>query len=184
MDVAVEAMEESEREAFRRGAMRGLIDKIEAMADNRNVGQKLIESTRAKEILRLAFPDEDAFNEFVRKATSEARFTETRNAVLYGSRTTPLQQDIQGLNQMAGVGQAMASGGDPAALTISFLRNLGFGEVSDETLEEVAKLLFARDLPQKTIDRIAPGAARQADAMVRQGRIVGGTQPLANQGEE
>lgn len=178
VDVAIEAMEESEKQAFRMGAMRGLVDKIESMADNRNVGGKLIESPRAREVLRMVFPTDEAFDGFVRLAEAESRFSQTRNMVLGGSPTTRIAEDVSALNQGASMASAMAQG-DPVMASISLIRNLGLGDVSQETLEEVANILFSQNLPQSTISRISPTVTTALPSAP--GMIIGGTAATVNQ---
>lgn len=151
----VEEMTAGEKEAFRRGAIRGLIDRVEGISGDRNAAKAITQSTKVKDILRLVFPNEDTFNDFVNKAQAESVFTNTRNTVLSGSRTAEFQQDIADLQRGAGALSALREGGDVIGGGLRLLQELGISDVSDETLEEVAKLLFNRNLTQRQVNSIA-----------------------------
>lgn len=183
-EMAVGAMTQGERQSFQMGALRGMIDKLEATPANRNVAGRLIESTRAKEILRLAFPNAEAFKKFVQTAEAESQFAFTRGRVLGGSPTARIMEEVKNLESGAGVLSQLAQGRDFTAVGIQFLAKLGLGkDVSPETLNELAKVLFNRNLAPASISRMAPqatgpiiepitrqvGAASGANALVSAG---------------
>lgn len=153
--LVVEEMTAGEREAFRRGAVRGLIDRVEGIAGDRNAAKAITQSTKVKDLLRLAFPNEQTFNDFLNKAQAESVFTNTRNTVLSGSRTAEFQQDIMDLQRGTGALSALREGSDVIGGGLRLLQELGISDVSDETLEEVSKLLFNRNLTQRQVNNIA-----------------------------
>ncbi len=184
VSIAVEAMTDGERYAFRIGALRGLVDKMEALPETRNAAQKLIESSRSREILELAFPDDASFRQFLSTAEAESTFSFVRNRVLGGSPTTRIAQEVEDLNNTSSVWGAIATGGDPVASGIALFKSLGFSDVSDETLREVSNLLFRNTAPtQRQLGRIAGQSTLQVPEVTRQLAISGAANALINQSE-
>jgi hypothetical protein len=177
-EIAVEAMTEGERHAFRLGAIRGLVDKLEGTAETRNAAGKLVESVRGRDLLKMAFPDEATLNRFIRTAESESQFSFTRNRVLSGSPTARIQEDVKALDEGASWITALARG-DKISVGAKLLKRLGFGGASEETLNEVAKILFNRKVPERQLERVAIGAAQQAPSIARQGALAGASSTAA-----
>lgn len=152
----VEDMPEGELQAFRRGAIRGLIDMLETTPENRNAAQKLIESTAVRDKLRLLFKDDKAVEDFMQQAIDESQMSFTKNFILGGSPTARIQEDVKA---MSSVGEFIrdAVTGNHAGVFARLLRGIGYGDVSDETLEELSKLLLSRQSPA-TIRRIGQQA--------------------------
>lgn len=175
-ELALEAMTASEKDTFRAGVLRGLVDMIESSADNRNTAAQVIRSPRARQAVRLAFDSDEAFERFMRTAESESVFSQTRNTVLSGSRTAEFQQDIKDVSRGAGALRAATySGSDPISSGVQMLQHLGFGDASQETLEEMSDLLFGRGRGLFVLRKAADRAARpQTPALERQARAVGG----------
>lgn len=160
IELALENMAKSEKDAFRIGVVRGLIDAVETSPNTRNVAQQLIRSPRSRQVLRLAFDSEESFERFLNTAQAESTFSQTTNKVLSGSRTAEFMQDIQNVDRGASALRAATQGGsDPISSGIQMLKQLGFGDASDETLEEMAKLLFSRGEGLAVIQRQAQRAA-------------------------
>lgn len=148
VELVVQAMGEGERRMFQAGVLRGLVDKLEGTATGRNAAGKLIESPRAREVLRIAFPDEAAFNTLFRAAEAESQFSKTRGFVRGGSPTARIQAEGASLGDTASALSAMARG-DILGTTRGVLKHLGIGRVSDKTLGRVGELLFDRTTPPK-----------------------------------
>lgn len=184
LEIAVEGMTEGERHAFRLGALRGIIDRLESASENRNMAGKMIESVRARDILRLAFPDDGSFSRFVRAAEAQSRFTDTRNMALSGSHTARIQQDLGALDAAGSVIEVAKNANSPLALGMDLLKKMGFGDVSDETLEEVAKMLFKRTKIDPTIVVSPPQRPPVLTQLQRQGAFAGGTNALIAAGQE
>lgn len=166
-EIAVEAMTEGERHAFRMGAIRGLIDKLEGTPETRNAAGKLVESVRARDLLKMAFPDQAALDRFIRTAEAESQFSFTRNRVMGGSPTARIQEDVRALDQGSGVLAAMAQGRDAVGVGLQLLKKMGMGDASEETLNEVARILFSRDMPDGQLARIVPRPARPSNRATR-----------------
>ncbi len=154
----VRNMSDGERVAFQRGAVRGLIDKLDGMANSRNAAGKLIESPRAREILELAFPRQ-VFERLMQVAEAEARFSRTRQTVLGGSPTARIQEGVKSLENATGFIRGLKEGELYGAFVRSLasgLEKLGIGRVKDSTLRELARLLFDEYAPPPA--RIVPPA--------------------------
>src|SRR5690606_34118853 len=132
---------------FRRGAIRGLIDTLERTPENRNVAQNFINSTAVRDKVGLIFGDQKAAQEFLARAAEEAQMTTTRNFVLGGSPTARSQEEGKALT---GMGELIydAVSGNKIGVFGKLLRAIGYGDVSDETLEELSKLLLTRQTPK------------------------------------
>lgn len=187
VEMALDGMSSSERDAFRLGVVRGLADAIETAPETRNVAQQVIRSPRARQALRLAFDSDESFERFIRSAEAESTFSQTRNTVLSGSRTAEFQSDQRAIDQGASVLQAATySGSDPISSGIQMLKTLGFGDASDETIEEMAKLLFGRGQGLQVMKREAGRAARQVTPQIaREARVgsgvIAGTEALSQE---
>lgn len=174
-EIAIEAMTEGERHAFRMGAIRGLVDKLEATPETRNAAGKLVESVRARDLLRVAFPDDETLNRFIRTAEAESQFSFTRNRVLSGSPTARIQEDVKALDEGAGMLAAIAKGKDAIGVGVQLLKKLGMGGASEETLDAVAKILFSRKVPERQLARIGTTVAPRAVSVGRQGGLAAGS---------
>lgn len=176
-DVAdtVRGMSDGERVAFQKGAVRGLVDRLEGTANTRNAAAKLIESPRAREILELAFP-QPVFERLMRTAEAEARFSRTRQTVLGGSPTARIQEGVRGLESATGFMRGLQRGEILGAFVRSLasgLRQLGIGKVSDDTLRELSRLLFDTYAPPPA--QIQPRASRFPRVQVEPGAVAAGS---------
>src|SRR5690606_23301754 len=104
---------------------------------------------------------------FLARAIDETQMSRTRNVVLGGSPTARIQQEVQALS---GAGEIIhdAITGNHAGLLGKTLRAMGFGQVSDETLDELAKLLLTRP-EARSIERLASLSAQQPGRPISQG---------------
>ncbi|MCP5017608.1 MAG: hypothetical protein GY938_20405, partial [Ketobacter sp.] len=182
IEVAVQNMGVGDRQAFQMGTIRGLIDKLEKTPETRNAAQKLIESPRQREILSMVFPDSDDMNRFLQTARAESQFSFTKNRILGGSPTTPRLEEAADLTREASVAAALR-GGDTTGMAIQFLRSVGMGDVSEDTLEEVSRLLFSRALPKKAAAQIMRPSV-QIPEIPRQGAIAGGVGAVIGQRDQ
>lgn len=151
-------MTDSELQAFRRGALRGLIDQLERTPENRNAAAKLLESTAMRDKVRLLFRDEKDFARFLQTTGDEAQMAATRNTVLGGSPTARIQEESRALTGAGEIVRDIASG-NHLGLFGRALRALGFGDTSPEVLDELSKLLLSNP-NQQTLQRVGQAAAR------------------------
>ena len=151
-ELALEAMSVGERNAFRNGAIRGLVDKVERAPEMRNFANYLTESKRMRRLLRLAFPNEEVFNSFIKTATAENRMAATRAGVTVGSRTAPMEEGMKDLAAESSMIRSLQQN-DATGAGLSFLRSLGHQGVDQEYLVAVADILFNRALPKSTTEK-------------------------------
>lgn len=154
VQMALEAMSAGEKSAFRQGAIRGLVDKIEATPDTKDFARNMVNTTRMKELLSYAFPDTATFNSFIKTALAETRFSNTKNKVLGGSVTAEKLAGAADLNNNVALAQAFSSN-DPVRMGIASLRAIIGQDVSEDVLEEVAHILFNRKLPVSVSEKAA-----------------------------
>tara|TARA_R100001244_G_scaffold114189_1_gene84595 strand:+ start:1963 stop:3795 length:1833 start_codon:yes stop_codon:yes gene_type:complete len=173
---AVALMTVGERHTFRLGAVRGLIDVLEETPLDRNTAKRWAEasSARSREILNLAFPTKQVFDNFVKTATAETRFASTQGRVLGGSVTGRIAEGQKDLNNLMGFAHALR--GDPAALGLQFLRTIVGGDVSEETLEEVGSLLFNRAVPKGLAEGAEPVVSQAFQRGAGVGAATAGTE--------
>lgn len=144
---AVADMTDSESQAFRRGALRSLVETLEKTPESRNAAGKLVESVAMRDKMRLLFSDQAAFERFVQQAGDEAQMTYTRNKVLSGSPTARILEEGKALTS-AGEVLADAATGNKLGLFSRFLRTLGVGDISNDTLREMSALLLQQQNPR------------------------------------
>lgn len=156
-ELAIEAMSVGERVLFRQGVIRGLIDKLESSPEMGNFAKNLIATKRMKELLRHAFPDQATFTKFIKTAMAESRFSYSRNHMTGGSPTAPRLAEAADLQKEVAVGQSLQSG-DPFKIGLTVLRFLGGSDVSEDTLEATARILFSQDVPKSVVEEISKKA--------------------------
>lgn len=160
---AIGAMGTGELESFQRGVIRGLVDKLDGISSGADAASKLIESPRAREVLRLAFPDEAAFDRMIRAAETESRFARTRAAVGRGAGAANAESDV-----IEGAGIAtMIARGEFGRATGELLKRFGLGKVSDKTRAAVTRALFGTTVPGTAA---ASRAAQAGTTLARGGR--------------
>ena len=90
-----------QREAFRLGVARGLMDRIEGAGDGAELTRlrQVYGTPRVRERLRAAFDNDDEFRAFTTALDAEARMAATNRAVApnAGSQTAPLQERMADL---------------------------------------------------------------------------------------
>lgn len=151
-ELALEAMSMGERNAFRNGAIRGLVDRVERAPEMRNFASYLVESKRMRRLLSLAFPNEEVFDSFIKTAIAENRMAATRAGVTAGARTAPMTEGMKDLAAQAPMVRSLQQN-DATGVGLSFLRSLGHQGVDQEYLVAVANILFNRALPKSTTER-------------------------------
>ena len=108
-----------------------------------------------RELLRHTFPDQESFDRFIKTSMAESRFSHTRANIKGGSVTQPRMAEAADFNKEITAGQALMSG-HPVAIGLVALREIVGTDVSQDTMEALANMLF-RDpkVPQSVVQRIA-----------------------------
>jgi hypothetical protein len=144
---AMKDMSEGELESFRVGVLDSLISRVQMAGGTHNSVKRLVNSTRAKDLIRQVFPDEVSFNKFMDTLDAESAMTGTFQAVTQGSRTAPMLMQKDALEDALSMGGSIASDiatqGGPGVATGATIAKKLFGETLGEAeYEEIAKLLF------------------------------------------
>ncbi len=92
--------------------------------------------------------------------------------VLGGSPTTRITEEVADLSKDAGIASALRSG-DPLSIGVQFLKSIGMGNVSEQTLEQVSTILFTRELPRRTAVRVLRESTLSVPEVTRQGAVGG-----------
>lgn len=90
---AIQKLAGSEREAFVEGAVSSLADRIEKGMRSFDQTRRVILPTHEQKRLRLLFPDEGAFNQFIARAEEEAAMRRSLNTTVGGSQTFEKMQE-------------------------------------------------------------------------------------------
>lgn len=144
-------MSQSAKEGFAIGVARALKDKIDATPDSANAVRRIFGNKALQQKLQAAFPDQASFRQFKQQALREAIFNSTRNAVLQGSRTTPLAMEVADLGPvpkgLAGFLRSGTNGGKWGIISHALDRvHSALTEPSDEMKRQLGQLLMSKDL--------------------------------------
>lgn len=168
------SMSPSESNQYRLGALGRLLEDVAGVADGRDAMSKVAGNRVLRDKLDILLPDDAARERMTDLIASEGRQTTTRRAI-QGSRTAPLQQDIQSL----------ADAGMPAAVPTSIsgaVRAIAEGTVGRVTranqnrmADELAPLLTmpARDV-ERVLQMLARAQQRQATSRAVGASVAGG----------
>ncbi len=185
------AMTASEREFYVMGVARAASDIMDNVQEGGNVIRRLVKSPKIRKRLDPAFTDDATRKAFDDAMEREMRFNETRNRLLKGSRTMPLQEDIAGAGianvldlapdalraAQGSVGAVMGLG---ARATRPIMDRARAG-LTEQTRNALGDVLFTQDpaMQQRIVnDLLARQALRQL-SRTGQGAVVrGATIPL------
>lgn len=174
LEDAMTSMSPSESNQYRLGALGRLLEDVAGVADGRDAMSKVAGNRVLRDKLDILLPDDAARERMTDLIASEGRQTTTRRAI-QGSRTAPLQQDIQSL----------ADAGMPAAVPTSIsgaVRAIAEGTVGRVTranqnrmADELAPLLTmpARDV-ERVLQMLARAQQRQATSRAVGASVAGG----------
>lgn len=164
-------MSDVEKESFRLGAAQALRDKVMNTKLSADATRNIFNTPAMRDKLDLIFESKSARQEFVDTVLSEGTFTETRNRVLSGSRTSANTADIADLRAPVGVGEDLVQGNWVRAIAGVLRDKLGdMNKIPEPVRNELADLLFTAD-PAKNqaflislSDRVAKGQISQEQA--------------------
>lgn len=149
---ALNDMSDGEKEMFRIGAARALRDKIYSTpytADSvKNVygsPTDLFGSAAKRERLQTVFPSKEAFNDFEKSMSAEAKMYATRANVTQGSRTTPMAEEIKDSATDAGHLLELAKGNWKGAAIKFGMNTLNKLQMPEPVRDMIAEKLFSND---------------------------------------
>ena len=136
----LERMGDHEKEAFQVGVAEALRMKVNTSPDGSNIVRKIFGNADARERLKLAFNNDEAFNAFRKTMEAEAKIAATNTRVLNVSSTAPMTADKASLGRLA------VEGIEAINNPMTALARLGMamkgGPASDEIAAETRKLLL------------------------------------------
>ena len=117
---SLEKMSVTEKDLYRLGVFGALENIIEGSPQGVNRARRLLETKQIRQRLRAAFDSDQEWQRFSDTMDSELSMMATERAALFGSRTTPLAENIQNITGPIDMGlsaaRAVGGGGiDPAA---------------------------------------------------------------------
>lgn len=198
----VARMGKSELEAFRIGAMQGLMDNIERQISTGSVANNLLKTERNRKLIRQTFPGGEAgtkaYNKFITNLGREIDLKRTSSQVLGNSATAARQEAVANLR--AGASRQLPPSG-PMDLVMRLLRK-NADDLSDEQLraatsriadimtdasdEATRKIMSDLASPSgakrvlEFIKEVPPVAAASVTNPVTVGNIVGANTPSMN----
>jgi len=166
----ISKMSKSEKEAFRVGAMQGLMDRIEASVDTANIARNLLKTERNKKLIRLTFDQGEkgtrSFNNFINRLSDEVEMKVTSSQVLGNSATQARKVAYDRL--VDGARRQVPQGGGVTDFIVRALRS-GAKDLEERQIQSAA-------------DRIATvmtqGDPAQVGRIMRQLEPPGGVQRL------
>lgn len=139
------------KEAYRNGAARYYIeDVIGKTSDTASIATKLNNTPSARAKMRALFPTETEYLDFFRQLVSEQRFAKVRNAISVGSRTAPMQKEIDSVKDAVGSAAAVIGSNSPFGheLVMSAIARKTAQRIiknPDAVRTELARMLTTRD---------------------------------------
>jgi hypothetical protein len=164
----VQDFTESEMTTFRIGVVQSVIDAVEEASASpeamHNAAKRVANSTRARELLRVAFPDDESFNGFIRTVDAEEGMTMRNQRILRNSATAERQMGASSLaGDAAGLGFDVATKNAPGIL-FRLIHKLSTRKLDDETARELGQLLLGRHRPDDLVRQLsAPPVIRAAE---------------------
>jgi hypothetical protein len=181
----VAAMLPSDQAFFRQGVMRQIQDVVTKSPDGADAVKRIFGNQNIRAKLAAAFPDKASFDEFAKTMQAEAQMFSTRGAVLQGSRTAPLSENIKDLGAplLMDVAGAAATG-NPTNMLVkagNYLLDKTSGRIREGTANELAKYMFSPSgLARQDIQRLltTPRSVAAMDpgfaALIASGAVAGG----------
>ncbi|MDJ0905369.1 MAG: hypothetical protein QNI96_05075 [Woeseiaceae bacterium] len=148
---------ESQLDAFRIGAVRGIVDRLQDADITHNSARRLLNSTRVRNLLRVAFPDDEAAERFFERVAGEELMHGNRARAMFGSQTArriAQEEDIAKIGGLAETAADMKAGGGITLLR-NFMRWLrGDKELTDEGARVLAEMLTESATPE-AVERLS-----------------------------
>jgi len=181
IDDMVAKMSNSEKELFRHGAVKSIVDKLEDSQLTHDNAKKLVNSKTMQRKLSKLFDSPDDLRDFVSQAIREREFTRTRQVVAGGSPTSQNTQMQKQLDDYAAQAFSFLDGtkGGVVSAVMSALKGK---PITPQTIDEAARVLLDNGLTERQIreiftrSRIIEGAQMMAPGVGNAAR--GATVPV------
>lgn len=167
IDDLVAGMGASERELYKHGAVRSIVNKLEDSQLTHDNARKLINSKSMQRKLGNLFESPDDLRSFVTQAVREREFGRTRQVIAGGSPTSQNTQMQKQLDDYASQAFSFLDGAK-GGIVSSVISALKGKPITPQTIDEAARVLLDNGLTEKQI----------RDIFARS-RIIQGAQVLA-----
>lgn len=157
-DDAISAMSATEREMFKKGAVRAVMEKLEGTQLTHDVAKKLLNRKDYQAKFSRLFDSPDDAMAFLTQAGREAQFVRSRQAIAGGSPTAELlaseKQVNNALNDAASLALDAGTGNGIGVVSKVLNKLFGGGPPSPEMIAEASKILLAQGMPESEVRRI------------------------------
>lgn len=158
LQVLVRDMTETQREAFRVGAIRAMREKVDKAAMTTSDAKKLMRSKEIQDRLRMAFKSDAEYEDFAAKMSAEIDMTNTKNEILGGSSTARNLQAKEaiegGLLDPKSLLDAGVMAADPLYMAVAALKKgMGKRKMTPEVVDAIAKKLLQQGMTPEEITR-------------------------------
>lgn len=152
----INQMGPSELEAARMGFLDWMAEELgKQSVDSSRMAAKFAETGRFNEMARMLFPDQNAVDDFVRTASAQSRFSDTRRIVTGGSPTERIKADRAGLSPGL-VDTVIDSAVSPTSALSNAIRLIrGNTRLTPEVVEAMGDILFNPNVIPSTL-RVNP----------------------------
>ncbi len=142
---------EAARKAYRSGAARALVDKVDGVRDTAGAADRIFGDSITRDKIRAVMPDDASYRELARTLRSEGRFNKVKNTLIGGSDTQPkLKANAEMVNRLSS-GAAVFGSSLPVghslvvAGTMRRLAQAKLNKILDKDTAELAHMLVSRD---------------------------------------
>jgi hypothetical protein len=165
----ISAMSDADKEFFRAGAYRAILNKIESAPDSADIVKRIFGNQAMRDKIKAVFPDEKSFREFQKAMLAEGKMYQTKNAVLGNSATARIQAEQADLakDSLTGAAIDVAQGNTGQAATGLFRRMLNSkGGVNPDQSSKMASMLFDPKSKGDALKLIQQRGLLDVDAML------------------
>lgn len=154
VDEVVAAMSGSEKELFRLGAVKSIVDTLEDTQLTHDAARKLVNKKSLQRKLGHLFDSESNALDFIRQAASEREFGRTRQVLSQGSPTMERYMSQKGMDEAIQGAGAFASG-DPVSAGIALIsKAFGKKPITPDVVQEMSSILLDQGLSENQIREV------------------------------
>jgi len=151
------SLSQSERQLFRAGAVKAIVDKLDDTELTRDKARQIIGKKSLMKKLSLIVDSPDEAERLVQQAIAEREFARTRLVATGGSQTSgnmKAGEDIQNLAQVGDVLTSVLQGNPLAGLLAAGRAVVNPKELTPEVLAELGGVLLRQGIPESEVRRI------------------------------
>lgn len=180
-------MGNSEKEMFKLGAVKSIVDRLENIPETYDAARRLINTKSIRKKLGHLFSSDDAAARFVHRVAREREFTRSRGVVTGGSQTSTNLATQEGLSEMTS-GVRSVLGGDAISLGTDILaRVVGDKKMTPEATKRAVGMMMDKNMTPAQIRQIFRQVSADVEPSWVEDAIYAGAVPVveaSNIGEE